>query len=1158
VTRVLCLQALDVDLEIELEMSTADGKNLLQALARETQLGDEMEKDWQDDMLIRVLGHIDKGRDVPDHNKMQEGGFIVQRQVKQEEFFAHFLDPIPEEEKEKEAHSQIICYRVSYDHIKHPGACRVGRKGIDSPDTHHACCRVAQMSVEWLVTRSWFTHIVSFIVLLNCVVLASDHYGINQTTADILEAVNLSCTLLFVVEMALKIIGLGHRRYAEDSFNLFDAFLVVSSLVELALGDDAGGISVFRALRIFRIIKLTSSLKNFKIVIMTIMSVLPEIANFSCLIALFVFFYSVLGLHLFGGTFIDTEEDPRSHFDNFGWSVVTVFQILTGENWNTVMYDAMNNNGSMSFLYFVSLTVIGGYILLNLFLAVLLLKTMNAFNPKPLNLRMYYFLNRLKQPDVYLDPNATEDDEVFILAGRSLFVLDQHSEVRKYLKRVLSTPRFKNLIMISIFISSIALAVEEPDVRRGICCPNLKEIIEALDVVFTVVFTVEMLMKVICLGLFCESEYGYLRSSWNILDMAIVISSIVSLILKDSNVGWVRTFRILRALRPLRVVQRIPELRIVVNSLFKSLPTLANVMLVILIVMFIFGILFVQLYKGKFYHCDVDGEASGMFSLTDCIGTTVAASGEMVSLAWVKPPFSYDNVGESVITLFEVATLEMWLDMMYMSIDARGVGLEPEEWNNPIAAIFYLIFIVLSSWFLLQLLTGAIVTEYNKLNDEAGGKAFQSERQKRLVAKMVLVHKAEVLEPKYEWQARMQKNFTKTSTFQDVVAACIALNIAVMCLSYADQSKEYLETLDLFNGIFTVFFACESAVKIAAEGKHYFGDGWNLYDLFVVVVTLSELMYTAVVGSNAQEIPGATVLRVFRIARIFRLFARFERLMVLVHTVIFALPTFVNVGGLLLLIFFIYAVLGMHLLGTIEQGEMLNDYANFSNFGLSLLTVYRMATGESWNGIMYDCEVNPPDCDPDVVGIACGAPLVAILYFVSFQLIGQFVMLNLFIAVVLENFHTTNEKRETSITPEMFNTFQDCWTSIVGLDEFSDNGKERPHRLLPVELFDNLMSKLPENSKLGWTSEQKLNRRDPKTGKYPKQSELDQYFSQLPTRSFKVLVDRGHHLPKGAVETQHYREKIASSRPTRSPVPTLQVCYFILHVRCVSFLTVGL
>ena len=202
---------------------------------------------------------------------------------------------------------------------------------------------------------------------------------------------------------------------------MFDGFLVLASIFELALGDDAGGISVFRALRIFRIIKLTSSLDNFKNVIKTIMSVLPELSNFSLLMALFIFFYATMGMHLFGGKLVDTEEEPRSHFDDFGWSLVTVFQILTGENWNTVMYDAMHNEGDLAVLYFVSLTVIGGYMTLNLFLAVLLLKTMDAFNPKPLQLRVHYYIRRTKMPDVYVDPTDENEDEVFVLAGRSLF-----------------------------------------------------------------------------------------------------------------------------------------------------------------------------------------------------------------------------------------------------------------------------------------------------------------------------------------------------------------------------------------------------------------------------------------------------------------------------------------------------------------------------------------------------------------------------------------------------------------------------------------------------------------------------------------------------------------------------------------------------------------
>ena len=87
-----------------------------------------------------------------------------------------------------------------------------------------------------------------------------------------------------------------------------------------------------------------------------------------------------MGLHLFGGTLGDLEDGlPRSTFDTFLDACMSIFQMLTGENWNSLMYDVVYTNGPGAVFFFLAVMILGGFIMLNLFLAVMLLKTMNAF-----------------------------------------------------------------------------------------------------------------------------------------------------------------------------------------------------------------------------------------------------------------------------------------------------------------------------------------------------------------------------------------------------------------------------------------------------------------------------------------------------------------------------------------------------------------------------------------------------------------------------------------------------------------------------------------------------------------------------------------------------------------------------------------------------------
>jgi Ca2+-binding EF-hand superfamily protein len=719
---------------------------------------------------------------------------------------------------------------------------------------------VFRLLTLYTVERSWFNVLVTAIVLLNCTVLAMYHYGISDSMVATLEPINTVCTLLFGLEMCLKLIGMGFRRYASDTFNLFDGMLVIVSIIELAI-PELPGVSVLRSLRIFRIMKLSSSLESFKRVILTILSVLPDLGNFAGLMALFVFFFSTMGLHLFGGRDpricdggLDTCEIPedytknvegllesdgevaRVNFHDFGTSMVTVFQILTGEDWNAAMYSCMETYGDGVVIYFLSLTIIGTYVLLNLFLAVLILKTMEAFSPTvdPLA-RVLARYNRQFNP---MEGRVTSTAiEQVILDGRALFLFGKHSSFRKNLKDIVNNSNFDNLILLCIVVSSIALAVEEPNQT-----PDVLEVISALDLFFTVVFTFECVIKILCMGLLCESKHTYLKNPWNVLDFCIVVAGLIDLAMaqgadgvcsnplgnasaaecaelggtftKESEIKWVRTFRVLRALRPLRVIKRVPELKQVVNSLFKSIPTLANIAMVLVIFWLIFGILGVQMFNGSFYSCN-DGDVLGM---RDCCGVMVDAdSGDLVEREWSNTKYGFDNIGQSVMTLFEVSTLEMWLDIMYSGMDATTTGLQPVYNNGPFMPLFFLIFIVFGSFFLLQLFAGAIVNEYNTLNEQAGGCAFQSARQKRMVNKLVLKHKSELSEPDHDWQRRIVY-VTKLQNFRNVISMSIVLNVLAMALTTNDMSKEYADAIELANNVFTFVFAAEAGFKLLGLG----------------------------------------------------------------------------------------------------------------------------------------------------------------------------------------------------------------------------------------------------------------------------------------------------------------------------------------------------
>jgi len=176
---------------------------------------------------------------------------------------------------------------------------------------------------------------------------------------------------------------------------------------------------------------------------------------------------------------------------------------------------------------------------------------------------------------------------------------------------------------------------------------------------------------------------------------------------------------------------------------------------------------------------------------------------------------------------------------------------------------------------------------------------------------------------------------------------------------------------------------------------------------------------------------GASVLRVLRLARVFRLVRKLKGLLMLFNTLIISLPGLINIGALLFLLCFVYAVLGMNLFGKVKFGENLNEHANFTNFGNSILILLRMVTGEAWNAIMYDCMVTE-DCDASMDcarGECCGSA-GAPMYFITFVIFGSFITLNLLIAVVLDNFSNSKKEEGVTVTDDDIDAFAVAWSRV--------------------------------------------------------------------------------------------------------------------------------
>ncbi|XP_028609354.1 voltage-dependent L-type calcium channel subunit alpha-1C isoform X6 [Grammomys surdaster] len=231
------------------------------------------------------------------------------------------------------------------------------------------------------VKSNIFYWLVIFLVFLNTLTIASEHHNQPHWLTEVQDTANKALLALFTAEMLLKMYSLGLQAYFVSLFNRFDCFIVCGGILETILVEtkimSPLGISVLRCVRLLRIFKITRYWNSLSNLVASLLNSVRSIASLLLLLFLFIIIFSLLGMQLFGGKFnFDEMQTRRSTFDNFPQSLLTVFQILTGEDWNSVMYDGIMAYGGPSFpgmlvcIYFIILFICGNYILLNVFLAI--------------------------------------------------------------------------------------------------------------------------------------------------------------------------------------------------------------------------------------------------------------------------------------------------------------------------------------------------------------------------------------------------------------------------------------------------------------------------------------------------------------------------------------------------------------------------------------------------------------------------------------------------------------------------------------------------------------------------------------------------------------------------------------------------------------------
>ncbi|XP_051789747.1 voltage-dependent L-type calcium channel subunit alpha-1D-like isoform X2 [Erpetoichthys calabaricus] len=941
---------------------------------------------------------------------------------------------------------------------------------------NRACRRKCRVAVKSVV----FYWLVLLLVFLNTLTIASEHYNQPDWLGQIQDIANKVLLSLFTLEMLLKMYSLGLQGYFVAFFNRFDCFVVCGGIMETILVEfevmPPLGISVLRCVRLLRIFKVTRHWASLSNLVASLLNSMKSIASLLLLLFLFIIIFALLGMQLFGGKFnFDETQTKRSTFDTFPQALLTVFQILTGEDWNSVMYDGIMAYGGPVFpgmivsVYFIILFICGNYILLNVFLAIAVDNLADAdninTNKKGKEGEKAESVTEAKESevngDVKVDVDGYEEQEegsegaeedavsesqstsnidkladfapkekvTPIPDGSAFFCLSKTNPIRVACHALINHHIFTNLILVFIILSSISLAAEDPIRAHS----SRNQVLGYFDYAFTSIFTVEILLKMTVYGAFLHKG-SFCRNWFNLLDLLVVSVSLISFGIHSSAISVVKILRVLRVLRPLRAINRAKGLKHVVQCVFVAIRTIGNIMIVTTLLQFMFACIGVQLFKGKFYSCTDEAK----YTPEHCKGTFIVYKDGDVShpmvreRIWHNSDFNFDNVLSGMMALFTVSTFEGWPALLYKAIDANAENEGPIYNYRVEISIFFIVYIIIIAFFMMNIFVGFVIITFREQGEQEYKNCELDKNQRQCVEFALKAQPLQLYIPKNKFQYKFWAMVNSTG-FEYIMFVLILLNTITLAMQHYNQSQAFNYAMDILNMVFTGLFTVEMVLKITAfKPKHYFCDAWNTFDALIVVGSVVDIAVTEVSSSEDSSRISITFFRLFRVMRLVKLLSKGEGIRTLLWTFIKSFQALPYVALLIAMIFFIYAVIGMQTFGKValQDSTQINRNNNFQTFPQAVLLLFRCATGEAWQEIML-ASLPGKRCDPESdfgpgEEFSCGSNF-AIIYFISFFMLCAFLIINLFVAVIMDNFDYLT--RDWSILgPHHLDEFKRIWS----------------------------------------------------------------------------------------------------------------------------------
>ena len=530
---------------------------------------------------------------------------------------------------------------------------------------------------------------------------------------------------------------------------------------------------------------------------------------------------------------------------------------------------------------------------------------------------------------------------------------------------------------------------------------------------------------------------SYLFDYSNILDFICVCFGTVDLfVIRD--LSYFKTLRCFRIIKPIKLLGNSNNLNLMIKCLIKSLSSIGSLMILGGLIMFLFCLISVNLFKNSMrYYCS----SKNYNNKIDC---------EKNGFNWYKNSYNFNNFLYSLSTNFQIMLTENWSNIMLLG-ELKYKG----KW---IYLYFYLV-IIIGNMIILNLIVGVLIEKFKSIKEKETNFVLltESEIEWIHVQKVMLKKKPFIFIPEEENISNFKKYCIKIITskwFNNGIIISMILSLLTLMLQFAYSPKGYQIFLDILNYTFTILFNVEIFLKIYVRKIAFFYLNWNLFDL--LILCLCDIMviinFITKIGAISSIF---LIIRCLRTLKLMRKIPYLQKIKSIIDSLSYLVSSLTSVALIMLVVIIIYANVGMSFFGNLPYRKYINNKLNFRNFLTTSILLFQITTKEEWSNFMFESAYH--DCkDPTSISyqqdsycvtyniicypenlvnytsmkkynmFSCGNDL-SYFYFISYMIIGPLFIMNLCIVMVIEGFYEAVSDNEGLLTIDYLDTFIEVW-----------------------------------------------------------------------------------------------------------------------------------